>query len=149
MSEGELPIAGSAIHAARELRVVLGRLQRRIRDAADVRELTPSQAAALRRLSKDGAASTSDLAAAENIRPQSMAAIIAALGERRMIERRPDPHDARRNLVSLSEAGSDYVTGRRAAGEGWLARTLHERFTDAERGTLLRAISLLERLAEP
>jgi DNA-binding MarR family transcriptional regulator len=142
-------ISGSAVRAARDLRVVFSRLRRRLRETYDTRELTPTQTSVLSRLGKDGPASASDLAAAERVRPQSMAATLAVLGERGLIQRRPDPDDRRRQLVSLSEAGREFFDGRRRAGEEWLARALQEHFTEEERCTVIEAMSLLDRLTRP
>lgn len=142
-------ISESATRGARELRVVLSRLRRRLKETSDPRDLTASQTSVLSRLSKDGAATASELAAAERVRPQSMAAILAALDERGLIARRPDPGDGRRQLVSLSDAGRELVEDKRRAGEEWLARALQERFTESERHSLIEALALLERLTTP
>jgi DNA-binding MarR family transcriptional regulator len=139
----------SATRGARELRVVLSRLRRRLKETSDPRDLTASQTSVLSRLSKDGTATASELAAAERVRPQSMAAILAALDERGLIARRPHPGDGRRQLVSLSDAGRELVEDKRRAGEEWLARALQERFTESERHSLIEALTLLERLTTP
>jgi DNA-binding MarR family transcriptional regulator len=142
-------LSESATRGARELRIVLSRLRRRLKETSDPRDLTASQTSVLSRLSKDGAATASELAAAERVRPQSMAAILAALDERGLIARRPDPGDGRRQLVSLSDAGRELVEDKRRAGEEWLARALQERFTESERHSLIEALALLERLTTP
>jgi DNA-binding MarR family transcriptional regulator len=116
---------------------------------ADTRELTPSQISVLSRLGKDGAASASDLAVSERVRPQSVASTLAALDERGLIERRPDPDDRRRQLVSLSPAGRELFEGGQRASEEWLTRALHDRYTEAERQTVIEAMALLDRLAWP
>ena len=128
---------------------MIGRLRRRLRETYDTEGLTPSQTSVLSRLSKDGAASTSDLAAAEGVRHQSMAATLAVLDERGLIARRPDPVDGRRQLVSVSEAGQRFLDDKRRAGEEWLARSLQAHYTEKERQRLLEALTLLERLAKP
>lgn len=80
-------ISESADRAARELRVMFSRLRRRLREVSDSQDLTPSQVSALNRLSKAGAATASGLAASEGVRPQSMAATLAALDQHGLIER--------------------------------------------------------------
>ncbi|MEV0151181.1 MULTISPECIES: MarR family transcriptional regulator [unclassified Nonomuraea] len=96
-----------------------------------------------------GDASASDLAAAERVRPQAVAPTLAVLEERGLIERRPDPGDGRRQLVSLSPAGRALFEDSRRAGEEWLTRAMQEHYTEAERQTLIQAIALLERLTLP
>jgi DNA-binding MarR family transcriptional regulator len=141
-------IGESAATAARDIRVVFSRLRRRLRDVEVGNDLTPSQTAALTRLWKEGASSASALAGAERVRPQSMATILAALRQRGLIERAPDPEDGRRQVVSLSEAGRQRAESDRQVREEWLARILQERYSEAERRTILDALSLLERLTE-
>jgi DNA-binding MarR family transcriptional regulator len=138
--------SGTAVRAARELRVVFSRLLRRLREAAESTDLTPSQTSVLSRLDKEGAASTSDLAAVERVRPQSMASTLAPLDQRGLIRRDPDPEDGRRLLVSLTEAGREWVHGRRLAREEWLARAFQGGYTEAELRTIVEALGLLDRM---
>jgi DNA-binding MarR family transcriptional regulator len=144
-----MDISESAARAAGDLRVVVSRLRRRLKEIYAAGDLTPSQTSVLSRLEKDGAASASDLAAAERVRPQSMATTLAALAGRGLIDRRPDPGDGRRQLVSLSAAGRDLAAGSRQAREEWLTRALEERYTGAERATIIEAMALLDRLTRP
>jgi DNA-binding MarR family transcriptional regulator len=141
-------MADPSAQAAHDLRVLFGRLRRRLKEVASVGDLTASQTSVLSRLVKDGPATASDLAAAERVRPQSVAATLAALHERGLIERRPDPADGRRQLISLSEAGDEMLAGGRQAREEWLTRAFQERFTAAERATVAEALALLERLTD-
>lgn len=142
-------LSPSSVRAARDLRVAVSRLRRRLVDVADTHELTPSQLSVLSRLGKEGPASASDLAAAERIRPQSVAATLAVLEERALVIRRPDPGDGRRQLVSLSPAGTALFDDRRRHREEWLSRALEERLTESERQTVIDAAALLERLTHP
>jgi DNA-binding MarR family transcriptional regulator len=135
--------------AARDLRVLVGRLRRKLREQDDENDLTASQMAVLGRILQDGPASTSDLAAAERVRPQSMAATVGALEERGMVVRTQDPTDGRRQLVSLNADGLGFVHVSRRAREEWLARALEERYTDAERAVIVEALELLGRLTQP
>ena len=64
---------------AQDLRALVSRLKRRLRDKAHSNDLTPSQASILLRLEKNGAATASSLARAEGMRPQSVAPLVAAL----------------------------------------------------------------------
>ena len=84
---------------ASELRVVLGRLMRRLRAEHRV-PLT--QAAVLGRLDRDGTQSIGDLAGAEQVRPQSMSQTLVELETDGLIIRRPDERDGRRILVELT-----------------------------------------------
>jgi DNA-binding MarR family transcriptional regulator len=141
-------IGESAVAAARDLRVVFSRLRRRLRGVAVGGDLTPSQTAVLTRLWKEGASSASALAGAERVRPQSMATIVAALDQRGLIERTPDPEDGRRQVVSLTEAGRERAESDRQVREEWLVRAMQQRYSEAERRIILDALSLLERLTE-
>ena len=128
--------------------MVVGRLRRQLRGLATDGDLTPSQTAVLTRLWKEGASSASALAGAERVRPQSMATIVAALEQRGLIERTPDPEDGRRQVISLTKAGRRRAESDRQVREEWLARAIHERYSESERHTILDALSLLERLTD-
>lgn len=141
-------VSPSAVHAARELRVRLTRLRRALRGVAGLTDLTPSQTSVLSRLMHDGPAGTSDLAAAEGVRPQSMATTVAALEAKGMVTRGPDPTDGRRQLIALTDGAREYVAGHRRAREEWLAVRFDERFSEAERQTILEALELLRRIEE-
>ncbi|WP_406463701.1 MarR family transcriptional regulator [Streptomyces sp. NBC_01622] len=141
-------ISDSAARSARDLRVVFSRLRRRIREVATDEDLTPSQESALTLVGKHGAATASALASAEGVRPQSMAATLAALDRHGLIRRSPDPEDGRRQLVTLTEAGRARVEDNRQVREEWLARAFEDRYTERERRTIVDALTLLERLSE-
>ncbi|HXP99393.1 MAG TPA: helix-turn-helix domain-containing protein, partial [Solirubrobacteraceae bacterium] len=81
---------------ASELRVVLGQLVRRLR--AEHR-FSLAHGIVLGRLDREGTSSTSDLAAAERVRPQSMAQTVGELEADGLLSRRADPADGRRALL--------------------------------------------------
>jgi DNA-binding MarR family transcriptional regulator len=130
---------------AHELRETLGRVIRRLRS-----EHGPPVAllSVLGRLDREGPAGISDLAAAERMRPQSMAQIVRELQTSGLVERRPDPSDGRRWFVELTPAGRARLQATRMAREDWLSETLEQRLDGDERELLHEAIALLSRIAE-
>jgi DNA-binding MarR family transcriptional regulator len=130
---------------ASELRVVLGHLIRRLRSE---HRFSLSQGSVLGRLDREGPQSTSKLASAERVRPQSMGQTVAELETQGLVARRPDPADGRSALLELTEAGRTELREDRGRREGWLAEAIEESFSDEERETLDEAVRLLGRLAE-
>ena len=130
---------------ASELRLVLGQLLRRLR--AEHR-FSLSQGAVLGRLDREGPQSVSDLAASERMRQQSMAQTVSDLEADGLVERRPDPQDRRRALVSLTEQGIATLQAERRQREGWLARAITDDLSPEEQAVLRDAVELLRRLAE-
>ncbi len=131
---------------ARDLRVVIGRLVRRLR--AERRDISLAQLTVLGRLDRDGLSGVSAIAAAERVRPQSVASTVAALEQAGMISRRPDPDDGRRVVLELTPAGRDALAADRRRREGWLADAIARDLTADERRVLAEAAGLLRRLAD-
>jgi DNA-binding MarR family transcriptional regulator len=127
---------------ASELRVVLGRLVRRLRTEDP---FPVSQTAVLSRLDREGPHSVSDLAAAEGMRPQSMAQTVADLESDGFVHRRPDPNDRRRALVELTDLGHGRLLTTRQLREGWLAQELSA-LSERERAILQDALELFKKL---
>jgi AcrR family transcriptional regulator len=134
------------VHA---LRVVLGQLHRQLREESASRELTWPQAMALSRLDRFGPASTTELAKAEGMRPQSMGAIVAALDAAGYVEGSKDPDDGRRTIMSVTAAGVERLRQERAMGQDWLWTSVTTRLTTAEQTELKACVTLLGRLLEP
>ena len=132
---------------AAALRLSIGLLRRQLRQAPVAGELTMPESAALTRLDRGGPATASALARQEQISPQSMGATLGALEARGLVERRPDPQDRRRAVLSVSEAGRQVLHSKRSARTQQLASALSAGFTPAELRTLMAAAPLLERLA--
>lgn len=130
---------------ASELRVVLGQLVRRLR--AEHR-FSLAHGAVLGRLDREGPLGTSDLAAAERVRPQSMAQTVSELEADDLITRSPDPADGRRALLELTDQGRHTLEVDRRQREGWLIQAIAEGFSEREQRALAEAVPLLMRLAD-
>jgi DNA-binding MarR family transcriptional regulator len=130
------------------LRVSIGLLVRRLRQIRAEGELTLPESSALARLDRGGATTSSELARHEQISPQSMGATLGALEARGFAERRPDPDDGRRVVISITEPGRQVLGDRRDQRTQRMARALAAEFTDAELSQLRAAVPLLERLAQ-
>ena len=133
-----------ATQSASELRVVLGRLVRRLRAE---NTFPATQVAVLARLERDGPQTTSALAAAECVRPQSMAQTVAELRASGFVRRRPHPIDGRCVLIELVEPGLAALREDRQGRESWLAAAM-ESLTPEERKALDRAVPILQRLVQ-
>ena len=133
---------------AAELRALVGKLKRRLREQSDAGDLTPSQVSVLLRLEKDGQATASSLARAEGMRPQSMATVVAALESAGLVSGAPDPADGRRTLLSLTDACRKWVQEGRAARQDFLSRRLQARLSLDEMEILATAAGLLGRLVD-
>ena len=84
-------IAPDVERAAGELRACLGPLVRRLRQVQVDGELTLSQVSVLVRLEREGPSTPGALAAVEQITPQSMGAILAALAQGGLVSRSGRP----------------------------------------------------------
>jgi DNA-binding MarR family transcriptional regulator len=131
---------------ASDLRVVLGRLVRRLR--AERRDMSLAQVMVLGRLDRLGPSAISDLAAGERVRPQSMAATVAALLAAGLVSRTPDSRDRRRVLIALTSAGEAALAADRRRREGWLSDVIERDLSPKERRVLADATALLARIAE-
>jgi DNA-binding MarR family transcriptional regulator len=139
---------GDVSEVAGALRVAVGLVVRKLRQAPFEGELTLAESSALSRLERGGPATSSDLARLDRISPQSMGVTVAALLERGLIERSRDPEDGRRIVLSITEAGRRMVHDKRGARTEQIASALRNGFSEDELGQLKAAAVLLERLAE-
>lgn len=133
---------------AADLRVLIGRLRRRLRDETRPSHYTWSQISLLALIDREGPATISSLARAEGMRPQSMGAIVAALQCDGLIAGAPDPTDRRQVLLTVTDMGRDLVHSHRAAREDWLSHVIQANLSSEEQRTLARSVELLGRLVE-
>jgi DNA-binding MarR family transcriptional regulator len=127
---------------AAELRVVLGQIVRRLRSE---NALPLAQMIVLARL-EGGPLTTTALARAEHVRPQSMAQTLTELGAGGLVSRRPDPADGRRILIELTPAGRKALADAGRRRQDWLAQVI-ETLTPRERKALAGALPVLQRIA--
>ncbi len=134
---------------AGDLRVLIGKLKRRLREETNPGEITWSQMAALGRLEREGPATVTTLARAEGVRPQSMGATVSALEAAGFVVGAPDPEDGRQTILRLTDACREWIAAARAAREDWLFRAIRTKLSPPEQRELAAAVKLLERLVEP
>ena len=142
------PDAARALALAGELRVLIGKLKRRLREQAHLGDLTWTQMSVLSRLEREGPATVTTLARAESVRPQSMGATVSVLEAAGLVSGAPDPADGRQTILSLTAACRQWIKAGRAAREDWLFRAIRANLAPAEQEELATAIELLKRLVE-
>jgi DNA-binding MarR family transcriptional regulator len=147
MPESPRSVPDDVFEVAAVLRTTIGMLVRKLRQAPPD-ELTLAEMAALKYLDQGGPATSSELARADRISPQSMGATLAVLQQRGLVARDRDPGDGRRILLSITETGRQRITDRRGARTEQIARVLNDGFSPAELEQLQAAAPLLERLAD-
>jgi DNA-binding MarR family transcriptional regulator len=135
----------TVVSTASELRLVLGQLVRRLRTEYS---FPIAQASVLGRLDREGLQTTSALATAERIRPQSMAQTLLELEAEGLVARHPDKNDRRQILIELTDRGRERLREDRRRREGWLAEAMATELSADERQTLIDALPLLRRIAQ-
>ena len=131
---------------AKTLREAIMRLNRRLRQARAVGDLTFSQLSALTSLQLAGALTPRELADTERVQPPTMTKIVGKLEERGLVVRTPHPTDRRQVILSATERGRAVYAQFEKARNEWLARQLAELGPD-ERDTLERAAQILRQVA--
>ncbi|SCL17156.1 DNA-binding transcriptional regulator, MarR family [Micromonospora inyonensis] len=131
---------------AQQLRDALTRLNRRVRQARPVGDLTVTQLSALTSLRLAGALTPRELADVERVQPPTMTRIVAKLEERGLVRRTPHPTDGRQVILAATEGGQAVLDQFERARDEWLANRLAD-LTEEERDTLRHAAEILQRLA--
>jgi DNA-binding MarR family transcriptional regulator len=142
------PQVASSQFLAGELRVLIGKLSRRLREQANPGDFTWSQKSVLIRLEREGPATVTTLARAEGMRPQSMGATVSTLEQAGLVTGSPDPADGRQTILSITPRCRELIRATRAAKEDWLFRAIQARLAPQEQDELARALALLNRVAD-
>ena len=131
---------------APQLRDAITRLNRRVRQARPVGDLTVTQLSALTSLQLAGALTPRELADVERVQPPTMTKIVAKLEERGLVQRTPHPTDGRQVILAATEGGRAVLDQFERARNEWLANRLAA-LTEDERDTLRRAAEILQGIA--
>ncbi|MET8091352.1 MarR family transcriptional regulator [Micromonospora sp. NPDC005220] len=131
---------------APQLRDAITRLNRRVRQARPVGDLTVTQVSALTSLRLAGTMTPRELAEIERVQPPTMTKIVAKLEDRGLVRRTPHPTDGRQVILAATEGGQAVLDQFERARDEWLAHRLAALDED-ERETLHRAAEILQQLA--
>ena len=107
--------------------------------------MTPTMAAMLATIARQGPLTLGELAAAEQVAPPTITKIIAKLEAAGLVDRVVDSADRRVNRVALSAAGREQVETNRSRRTAWLADRVAE-LSPEERDRLAAAVDVLEHL---
>jgi DNA-binding MarR family transcriptional regulator len=129
------------------LRLVVTRLARRLRQQTGA-GVSPTQAAALSTIERQGPLTLGELAQLERVQPPTITAAVGRLEQRGLVRRHPDPGDRRVARVEVTAPGRRLLEQSRSRKTAYLERRLAALDGD-ERATLERAVAILERLLEP
>ena len=140
------PEADPTIELTSRLRMVVARLNRRLRQEAN-EGATPSQLAALATIERHGPITLGDLAAHERVRPPTMTRIVAGLEEAKLVRREVDAADRRVARVTITKDGSRLLARSRTRKDAFLASLL-EHLDGDDLLAVERAVPVLERLVE-
>jgi DNA-binding MarR family transcriptional regulator len=132
---------------ARDIRSLVGKLRRKLREQAATDDFTPSQTSVLSLLMTGDPHTVTTLAQAEGVRTQSIGATVAVLQEAGLVEGRPDPADGRRTILALTVGARERLMANRTAKEDWLVRAATAEFSTSELHDLEVGVRLLQRLA--
>ncbi len=146
------PVATPPTHehdTAQRLRVVFGRLSRRLRltDAAAAAGMTPARVSALLNIERHGPIRLAELAESEGVNPTMLSRIVADLVDGGLCERSCDASDRRSAWVQATPRGRELADSLRAQRTEAVQSAL-ARCGEADRRAIEQALPALEALAE-
>ena len=145
-AKGAGPATAGVAELAATLRLVIGRLDRRLRQHA-IGGLTASQLSALAAIERHEPLPLGKLAKLEGVSPPTLTGIVSRLADRGLVLREQDTADARSTVVSVTEAGHETLAAVRNERTAFLVRRL-ERLDPADRDRLSEAVGVLAGLLE-
>jgi DNA-binding MarR family transcriptional regulator len=128
------------------LRAALARIARQLDRQTRGATLTYAAGSALAALAKRGPLRSGELAELEGVHQTMLSRIVGKLTDAGLVERTPDPADARAALICVTDAGRELDARLRAERTRLLAEHLAA-LPDAESARLMSALTALEALA--
>jgi DNA-binding MarR family transcriptional regulator len=130
-----------------ELRTLIARLGRRLRQTRAGADLTSSHYQVLATTMRNGPLRLTDLASLEGLNPTMLSRIVGKLEAAGLVERRQDREDGRVAHLAVTREGRELVNRVRSERNDALSRALGG-LDDEQRGLLVAAMPVLESLAE-
>jgi DNA-binding MarR family transcriptional regulator len=134
------------VRLAADLRLLVGRMARRLRQRGDT-GVSASLLSAMWSIERLQPVALGDLASAERVQPPTLTRIVAKLEELGLVARRADVTDRRVARVRLTPAGQRLLDRTRKLRTAYLATRLRS-LDQAERDTVERAMGILSGLLE-
>jgi len=126
--------------------MAITRMARRLRQQSGTGgEISPTLAAALATVERDGPLTPSALAELERIQRPTATRAVTRLEQMGLVTRTPDPSDARGSRIAITRDGATLLKRIRSRKNEYLARQLRE-LAPEDVATLDRAAAILERL---
>ncbi len=137
------------LETAQRLRVVSGRLSRRLRstEAGDAAGLTPARVSALLQIERRGPLRLAELAASEGLNPTMLSRMISDMVDAGLLERTCDPDDRRSAWVAATPAGRKLAERMRRQRTSAVEAAL-EVLEPEQRRAIEQALPALEALSE-
>jgi DNA-binding MarR family transcriptional regulator len=132
---------------ANRLRPALLRLARELRRESHALGVTGGQVSLLFQISRNRGIGVRDLAALERMSPASMSGYVDRLERAGLVAKTQDPHDRRRQGLSVTEEGERVLRSVKSRRTAWLAARL-ERLPQEEVEAIDAAVEPLLRLIE-
>jgi DNA-binding MarR family transcriptional regulator len=128
------------------LRRAIARLARQLNTSATGEGLTPTQASVLALIVGRGPVGLPELVRLEHINPTMLSRVVGRLDELELIDRSPDPDDARSVTVQVTTAGRK-VHARIKAQRAEAVSDAAGRLSATEQRALIDALDALDHLA--
>lgn len=133
---------------ATELREAMTALAHQLRRHRLDSGLTLSQMEVLGEVNRSGIIRPAELAARMHVRAQSLTDSLNELENRKLISRRQDDQDRRRQLIEVTEDGSALLSADRQQRDSWLTTIMANTLSDMELQLLLLVAPILQKLAD-